>query len=101
MTTISLAQKKDSVITQAAAMRFALGIALSALSGVMLLLSFPPYGLWPLAWFGLVPALLAQYRLLPAKWASLAPTRVWAFLPVSWPLDCHPPIFHGQRPEVS
>jgi apolipoprotein N-acyltransferase len=41
-------------------------------SGLLLLLAFPPYGLWPLAWFALVPALLAQYRILPAKWTSLA-----------------------------
>ena len=73
MTTISLTQKKDHVATQAITVRFALGVALSALSGVMLLLAFPPYGLWPLAWFALVPALLAQYRLLPARWTSLAP----------------------------
>lgn len=72
MTTISLAQKKDSVASQATAIRFALGIALSALSGLLILLAFPPYGLWLFAWFGFVPALLAQYRLLPARWTSLA-----------------------------
>ena len=72
MTTISLSQKKGATATQVAAVRFALGIALSALSGVMLLLAFPPYGLWPLAWFALVPALLAQYRFLPSRWSSLA-----------------------------
>jgi apolipoprotein N-acyltransferase len=72
MTTISLTQKKDNVVTQATAVRFVLGVALSAISGVLLLLAFPPYGLWPLAWFALVPALLAQYRLLPAKWTSLS-----------------------------
>ncbi len=74
MTTTTLAEKKSIVAVQSAAVRFGLGIALSALSGLMLLLAFAPYGLWPLAWFGLVPALLAQYRLLPAKWSSLAPT---------------------------
>jgi apolipoprotein N-acyltransferase len=67
-----------STITQEAnkknvAVRIGIAIALSALSGVMLLLSFPPYGLWPLAWFALVPGVFAQHRLLPAKWASLAP----------------------------
>jgi apolipoprotein N-acyltransferase len=80
MTTISLTQKKTTVITRATVVRFALGIVLSAFSGVMLLLAFPPYGLWPLAWFGLVPGLLAQYRLLPAKWTSLGAaiyTAVW------------------------
>ncbi|MEW5868223.1 MAG: nitrilase-related carbon-nitrogen hydrolase [Chloroflexota bacterium] len=53
--------------------RFVLGILLSALSGVLLLLSFPPYGTWWLAWFAFVPAIFAQYRLLPLKHASLAP----------------------------
>ena len=72
MSTISLGQKNDTAAAQVTGMRFALGIALSALSGVLFLLAFPPYGLWPLAWFGLVPALMAQYRLLPAKWTSLA-----------------------------
>ena len=71
MTTISNVQPQATVAGQTA-LRFALGIALSALSGVMLLLSFPPYGLWPLAWVALVPALFAQYRLLPLKWSRLA-----------------------------
>jgi apolipoprotein N-acyltransferase len=61
------ANKKDMAI------RIGIAIALSALSGVMLLLSFPPYGLWPLAWFALVPGVFAQHRLFPARWASLAP----------------------------
>ena len=72
MTTISLAQPKESAASQGTAVRLAAGIAVSALSGWLFLLAFPPYGLWFLAWFGFVPALLAQYRLLPAKWSSLA-----------------------------
>jgi apolipoprotein N-acyltransferase len=52
---------------------FGLGIILSAASGVMLLLSFPPYGLWPLAWFAFAVCLVAQHRMLPRKWATLAP----------------------------
>lgn len=72
MTDISLSQNQDNATARAAAVRFGLGIALSALSGVMLLLSFPPYGLWPLAWVGFVPYLVAQYRLMPFKWSSLA-----------------------------
>lgn len=52
--------------------RFALGIALSALSGMMLLLAFPPYGIWPLAWVAFIPAIFAQYRLLPLKFANMA-----------------------------
>lgn len=53
--------------------RFVLGLLLSALSGVMLLLAFPPYGIWWLAWFAFVPGIFAQYRLLPVKYSSLAP----------------------------
>ena len=55
-------------------LRFALGIVCSVLSGLMLLFSFPPYGVWWLMWFGFVPGIFAQYRLLPPKWAHLAPT---------------------------
>jgi len=72
MTTVSDIKSSEKVAVQATTIRFALGIVLSALSGVMLLLAFPPYGLWPLAWFAVVPVLLAQYRLLPARWSSLA-----------------------------
>ena len=53
--------------------RFLLGGILSVLSGVMLLLAFPPYGIWPLAWVAFVPGIFAQYRLLPQKRSSLAP----------------------------
>lgn len=74
MATISKTQMQGMAITRTNMLRIGLGVALSALSGVMLLLAFPPYGLWPLAWFALLPGLLAQYRLMPAKWTSLAAT---------------------------
>ncbi len=51
--------------------KFILGIVLSAISGVMLLLAFPPYGIWPLAWIALVPSRFATHKLLPLKWSSL------------------------------
>jgi apolipoprotein N-acyltransferase len=54
--------------------RFILGFALSALSGVMLLLSFPPFGVWWLAWFAFVPGVFAQYRMFPKKYGNLGPT---------------------------
>jgi apolipoprotein N-acyltransferase len=72
MTTISNVKPQAKVAMPATALRFALGIALSALSGVMLLLSFPPYGIWPLMWVGFVPFVFAQHRLMPFKWSSLA-----------------------------
>jgi len=52
---------------------FIIGIALSVVSGVMFLLTFPPYGIWWLAWFAFVPGIFAQYRLFPRKYSSLAP----------------------------
>jgi apolipoprotein N-acyltransferase len=72
MSVISDIKTRQSVAELDTIKRLGLGIFLSALTGVMLLLAFPPYGLWPLAWFALVPGLLAQYRLMPAKWSSLA-----------------------------
>lgn len=63
----------NSVSDQKNPVRLILGILLSALSGVMLLLSFPPYGVWWLAWFAFVPGIFAQYRMFPRKYAHLAP----------------------------
>jgi apolipoprotein N-acyltransferase len=53
--------------------RFFLGILLSVISGVMLLLAFPPYGIWWLAWFAFIPGIFAQYRLFPVNRSSLGP----------------------------
>jgi len=53
--------------------RIPLGLALAALSAAMLVLAFPPHNLWPLIWFAFAPLLLAQYRVLPPRWAALAP----------------------------
>ena len=72
MTTITNVQPQAKTAKQTT-LHFALGIFFSVLSGVMLLLAFPPYGVWPLAWFAFIPAIFAQYRLLPRKYASLAP----------------------------
>ncbi len=71
MTTLTV-KPQDKTTAQAITVRFALGIALSAFSGALLLLAFPPYGLWPLMWVACVPYRYAQYRLFPLKWSSLA-----------------------------
>lgn len=52
--------------------RFAAGILVSALSAVMLILAFHPYNLWFLAFFALVPMLVAQHLIFPVKWTGLA-----------------------------
>jgi apolipoprotein N-acyltransferase len=72
MTTISDIKSREKIGIQTSTGRFVLGLVLSALSGVMLLLSFPPYGMWWLAWFAFVPGIFAQYRLFPRKYGSLA-----------------------------
>ncbi len=52
--------------------RLGTGILLSVVGGLALVLAFPPYGIWPLALVGLVPILVAQLRVMPPKWSSLA-----------------------------
>jgi len=51
---------------------FILGIILSAISGILLLLSFPPYGIWPLIWIAFFPYVIAQHRLFSRRWESLS-----------------------------
>ena len=72
MSAISDVRNQGKAAVQKKVWVFVLGILLSALSGVMLLLSFPPYGIWPLMWVGFVPFVFAQHRLMPFKWSSLA-----------------------------
>ena len=53
--------------------RIILGLALGLLSAVLQIFAFQPYSLWPLAFIALVPADIAAYRLLPPRWAGIAP----------------------------
>jgi apolipoprotein N-acyltransferase len=55
------------------AMRIWIGCALSALSGVLLTLSFAPYDHWWLIWVAMIPLLIARYRVLPPAWSALGP----------------------------
>lgn len=52
--------------------RIALGLFLAALGGLAFVLAFPPYEIWPLALVGFIPVLVAQYRIMPPKFSSLA-----------------------------
>lgn len=53
-------------------LRLLIGIALALLSMVMLIVAMPPYGWWPLLLLGFVPMLVAQHRILPARFNTLA-----------------------------
>src|SRR5512143_1798451 len=84
MATISKVESQPAVAPKVISLRFVLGIILSVLSGVMLLLAFAPYNLWLLIWVGFVPQLIAEYRLMPARYARWAPgiaMTVWL-----WPM---------------
>jgi apolipoprotein N-acyltransferase len=48
------------------------GILLSVVSAILLTLSFPPYHVWPFIWVGFVPMLVAQFRVMPRRFSSLA-----------------------------
>lgn len=53
-------------------LRLGSGMLLSVFSAILLMLSFPPYNLWPLIWVGFVPMLVAQFRVMPRRVSSLA-----------------------------
>ena len=73
MTATTGRRTRPVTLDRSVALRMGLGVGLSALSGVLLLLAFPPYGVWPLVWVAFVPYVFAQHRVLPRKWSSLAP----------------------------
>lgn len=49
------------------------GLGLVALTPVLVLLANPPVGVWPLIFVAFVPMIVAQHRVLPARWSWLAP----------------------------
>lgn len=56
--TVSLSRSRHTI-------QFGSGLVLAALSGGLLLLAFPPHDVGILAWFALVPSILAQFLLAP------------------------------------
>ena len=53
-------------------LRTIMGVLLGALSGVLFVLAFPPFEIWPLIFFGWVPVLISVHRIMPPKLSSLA-----------------------------
>jgi len=70
MTAVSDSQGVDK---KNLAARIGIGVALSALTTIMLITAFPPTNIWPFAFFCIVPMLVAQHRILPLKWSWVAP----------------------------
>ena len=52
--------------------RVLLGFGLATLSAALLILAFPPYNFWPLAWIAFLPMIIAQYHVMPKRFSSLA-----------------------------
>ena len=85
MTTTTVAQTRRTTFELTMATRIGLSVVLSAFSGLLFYLAFPPINIWPLIWVAAVPYLIAQHRLMPRKWAALAPgitftIWLWPFL---------------------
>ncbi|GIW36147.1 MAG: apolipoprotein N-acyltransferase [Meiothermus sp.] len=72
-------------------LRLLLGLGLASLSGGLLVLAYPPHNLWPLAWVALLPMLLAQFWLMPARLSSLASATTMGL----WGLGYFGPVFGG------
>ncbi len=72
-------------------LRLLLGLGLASLSGGLLVLAYPPYNLWLLAWVALLPMLLAQFWLMPARLSSLASATTMGL----WGLGYFGPVFGG------
>ena len=53
--------------------RLADGVALAVLSGVLATLAAPPFELWLLILVAFAPMIVAQHRVLPARWSALVP----------------------------
>ena len=51
--------------------RMFLGLILSLVSAALFILAFQPYSIWPFAFFALVPAQVASYRIFPPRWSGL------------------------------
>lgn len=52
--------------------RVLVGLAAVILTGLLFMLAFPPYNLWPCVFVAFVPTILAQHRIVPRQFSGLA-----------------------------
>jgi len=71
MTTATAPVGRTTLVQVSTAARLMLGVILACSSAACLNLAMPPHGIWPLAILGFLPMILAQYRILPARFSSL------------------------------
>jgi len=73
-TATARSQRSGSVPTEPANRRGRIlaGFGLALLGAVLWTLAMPPFTAWPLIWFGFVPVVVAQHRVLPERWSGLA-----------------------------
>jgi apolipoprotein N-acyltransferase len=66
-------QRSRSVPTESESSRgrILVGFGLALLGAGLWTLAMPPFTAWPLIWFGFVPVVVAQHRVLPARWSGL------------------------------
>lgn len=67
-----LEQPLDAHPTDGTRRRVVGGIALAILTPALIALANPPFGIWPLVFVAFVPMVVAQHRVLPRRWSSLA-----------------------------
>lgn len=72
MTPTVVVQTQTQTTSLNSATRIFLGTLLALLSMGLFLLAFPPLAWWPLTLFAFVPMLLAQFRIMPPRWSSVA-----------------------------
>ncbi len=53
-------------------LRIVIGLSMSVVSGLSFMMAFPPYEIWPLIFIGWIPLQVAQFRIMPNRFSSLA-----------------------------
>ena len=79
---MSIATTSQAVTEKNLAIRIIIGVVLSAMTTLMLIFAFPSANIWIFGFICMVPMLIAEYRVLPKRWAFLGRIigiDVWVF----------------------